>query len=105
GLADLPPAQPALRAQLEAEAAREGWPSMHEQLPRLDPSPAGALKPTDAQRIQRALEVYRHTGRALSALQDEGRGSAPPFETLRVALEPSDRGALHARIAARVRRS
>ena len=104
GLADLPPAQPALRAQLEAEAAREGWPSMHEKLARIDPSTAGRLKPTDAQRIQRALEVYRHTGRALSALQDEGRGSAPPFETLRVALEPSDRGALHARIAERFRR-
>jgi tRNA dimethylallyltransferase len=93
-----------LRAELEAEAAREGWPSMHAQLARIDPSTAGRLKPTDAQRIQRALEVYRHTGRALSALQDEGRRSAPPFETLRIALEPSDRGVLHARIAERFRR-
>jgi tRNA dimethylallyltransferase len=104
GLADLPPAQPALRAELEAEAAREGWPSLHAQLARVDPPTAGRLKPTDAQRIQRALEVYRHTGRALSTLQDEGRRSAPPFETLRIALEPSDRGVLHARIAERFRR-
>ena len=104
GLADLPPAQPKLRAELEAEAARDGWPALHARLASVDPEAAARLKPTDAQRIQRALEVHRHTGRSLSSLQAESKKAAMPFEALRIALEPSERRVLHERIAERFRR-
>jgi tRNA dimethylallyltransferase len=103
GLADLPPAQPALRAQIEAEAAHSGWPALHARLQEVDPQTASRVKPTDAQRIQRALEVHRHTGRALSSLHAEAERRPPPFEALRISLEPSERAALHGRIARRFR--
>ena len=64
GLAELPPAQPAIRREIEARAARIGWPALHAELARVDPKTAARIEPTDAQRIQRALEVHRHTGRA-----------------------------------------
>jgi tRNA dimethylallyltransferase len=98
GLADLPAADAALRAEIESRAARMGWPALHAELAALDPATAGRLEPTDAQRIQRALEVHRLTGRRLSELQ-AGRGpTAPPFDALQVALEPSERRVLHERI-------
>ena len=103
GLAELPPAQPAIRAEIEAEAAREGWPAVHARLQAVDPQTARRVKPTDAQRIQRALEVHRHTGRPLSSFHGEAPAGSLPFEALRVALEPSDRAALHERIAKRFR--
>ena len=103
GLADLPPAQPALRAEIEAEAAREGWPALHARLQAVDPQTASRVKPTDAQRIQRALEVHRHTGRSLSSFHSETARDALPFEALRISLEPSERAALHERIAVRFR--
>ncbi len=100
GLSDLPPADAALRAAIDAEAARRGWPALHAELARLDPLAAARLEPTDAQRIQRALEVVRASGVPLSALQ--GRRSAAPLgETVAVALMPEDRARLHAAIAAR----
>jgi tRNA dimethylallyltransferase len=102
GLADLPRADPAIRAQIEEEASRHGWPALHEQLRSVDPQAAARLERTDAQRIQRALEVWRLTGEPLSALQARGAsGSGLPFDALQLALEPSDRSALHARIADR----
>ena len=102
GLADLPPADPAVRARIEDEAARHGWPAMHAQLAAIDPATAARLEPNDAQRIQRALEVWRVTGEPLSALHARAAPSDPmPFEALQVALEPSDRGVLHDRIAER----
>ena len=101
GLAALPPAQPALRVQIEREAAERGWAALHAELARVDPTAAARIEPTDAQRIQRALEVYRHTGRALSTLQAEASQGAWPFESLRLCLEPSDRALLHRRIAER----
>ena len=101
GLADLPRADASLRGELEAEAARRGWPALHAELAALDPATAARVEPTDAQRIQRALEVRRLTGRALSELQAERPAAALPFEALQVALEPSDRAVLHARIADR----
>jgi len=104
GLADLPPAQPALRAGIEAEAARRGWPALHAELSAVDPESARRIEQTDAQRIQRALEVYRHSGRPLSALHAEARSHRLPFDVLGISLEPSDRRALHERIAARFRR-
>ena len=101
GLADLPSAQPALRAEIEAEAAHAGWPALHARLEEVDPQTARRVKPTDAQRIQRALEVHRHTGRALSSFHTEASRTPLPFEALRISLEPSDRAVLHERIARR----
>jgi tRNA dimethylallyltransferase len=101
GLDELPRADPAVRAGLDAQAAREGWPAMHARLARIDPPTAARLEPGDSQRIQRALEVHALTGRPMSALLG-ARGadaSAPRLAT--IALEPSDRAALHARIATR----
>ena len=103
GLAELPPAQPAIRAEIEADAAREGWPALHGRLQAVDPETARRVKPTDAQRIQRALEVHRHTGRALSSFHVEATVENLPFEALRIALEPSERAALQERIAKRFR--
>jgi len=102
GIAQLPAADEATRASLEAEAARGGWPALHARLARIDPRAAARIEPTDAQRIQRALEVHRLTGRTLSELHDESSGEPAPFAALRLALEPSDRGELHARIERRL---
>jgi tRNA dimethylallyltransferase len=101
GLADLPKADSGLRAQIEARAAEQGWPRLHAELAAVDPVIAARLEPTDAQRIQRALEVHRLTGRPLSELQAGREPVAPPFDSLQVALEPSDRSVLHERIAQR----
>jgi len=100
GLSSLPQADWALRTALDAQAAREGWPALHAELARVDPVTAGRLAPTDSQRIQRALEVFRLTGRAISSLQGQ-RQSAPLAGALAIALVPSDRGALHQAIATR----
>ena len=103
GLADLPTAQPTLRAAIETEARDRGWPAMHEELAKVDPGTARRLKPTDAQRIQRALEVFRHTGRTLTSFHTGSGTQALPFAPLRIALEPSERAVLHERIATRFR--
>ena len=103
GLADLPPAQPALRAEIEARAARSSWAQLHAELARVDPASAARIEPRDAQRIQRALEVHHVTGKPLSAFHGPGT-AALPFDVLTLALEPSDRAVLHARIAERFRR-
>ena len=101
GLADLPAADAGLRAEIESQAARVGWPALHAELATVDATTAARLEPTDAQRIQRALEVHRLTGRGISELQ-AARGAAPlPFEALQVALEPSERSVLHDRIRER----
>jgi tRNA dimethylallyltransferase len=102
GLSALPPADRRARAELEARAAREGWPALHAELTRVDPTVAARLEPTDAQRIQRALEVWRIAGVPLSQLQGRRAplgGSLGP--SVRVALLPSDRARLHRAIAAR----
>lgn len=104
GLDALPPADAAVRAAIEAEAASLGWPAMHARLAALDPATAARLRPADAQRIQRALEVVRVTGRPMSAQLGGARGDGPPPpRLLTIALEPADRAALHARIDARFR--
>ncbi len=101
GLDDLPTADADVRAAIDAEAARIGWPGMHEKLRKVDPVTAERLKPNDAQRINRALEIYELSGRPMSELLT-GRGKLElPFELVSYALEPSDRGVLHARIAQR----
>lgn len=101
GLADLPQADAALRAAIDAEAAAHGWPALHAELARLDPDTAARLKPTDAQRIQRALEVLRLSGRTLGSFFAEQQASVPPYRMLALALVPEDRGELHRRIAQR----
>jgi tRNA dimethylallyltransferase len=103
GLAELPCADAAIRAHIESRAASDGWPALHAELARIDPVTAGRIERTDAQRIQRALEVWRITGRPLSALQGEREAVDLPFAALRIALEPSDRTQLHERIAQRFR--
>jgi len=91
-----------MRAALDAQAARDGWPAMHAELARVDPVTAARLPPLDAQRIQRALEVFRVTGQPLSALQGH-RAMEPalPGATVALALVPGDRAQLHADIARR----
>ena len=101
GLAELPQADAALRAELDAEAAAEGWPAMHAKLAALDPTTAARLHPTDSQRLQRALEVCRLSGRPMSELLAESQQQKPPYDMLQIALLPSDRAMLHARIAQR----
>jgi tRNA dimethylallyltransferase len=103
GIDTLPQAEPELRAQIDARAARHGWPALHADLAQVDPVTAARLSPNDAQRIQRALEVWELTGKPLSAMQN----SAPPalpFELRGYALVPEDRADLHRRIAERFER-
>jgi tRNA dimethylallyltransferase len=101
GLDELPPASAALRARIDAEAAARGWPAMHARLAEVDAASATRLSPHDAQRIQRALEVYESTGRPLSSWHSQpARGSRAPADRL-VCLEPASRAWLHERIAAR----
>ncbi|QRQ87987.1 tRNA (adenosine(37)-N6)-dimethylallyltransferase MiaA [Cupriavidus oxalaticus] len=106
GLNDLPQANPAVRAELDQLAAERGWPALHAMLAQVDPVTAARLAPNDAQRIQRALEIHRLSGQPMSALlarQAEGRtfaGAADQRYRV-IGLEPSDRLALHARIAQR----
>jgi tRNA dimethylallyltransferase len=101
GLSDLPGADEALREQLDAEAAERGWPAMHAELARVDPETAARLKPNDSQRTQRALEVFRSTGKPMSAFLGAREPLALPCRLIEIALEPSDRTVLHERIAQR----
>ena len=100
GLDTMPPADPALRRQLDERAAREGWPALHAELARVDPASAVRLADTDAQRIQRALEVWMLSGRALSDWQ-RGPRAADAAAWPMLSLEPASRSWLHERIAQR----
>ena len=77
GIDALPPAEPGLRAQIDARAARHGWPALHADLARVDPATAARLAPNDAQRIQRALEVWELTGKPISELQKSAERGLP----------------------------
>ena len=101
GLAELPQADPEIRAEIDALAAARGWPAVHAELAKADPVTAARLHATDAQRIQRALEVFRLSGRPMSELIGEGQEQKPPYDFLSLGLLPSDRSVLHARIAGR----
>lgn len=101
GVANLPEAQPALRAELEAQAERHGLAALHEELARVDPVAARRIHPNDPQRLMRALEVYRHSGRSLTELWQEQRAEIFPWRVLSIGLAPADRGLLHRRIAER----
>lgn len=101
GLSDLPAADIALRAEIDAAARAQGWPALHAELARLDPDAAARLEPSDSQRIQRALEIVRLTGRPLADSYARREMAPPPFRLLSIALTPSDRAVLHARIEQR----
>ncbi|MDR5778527.1 tRNA (adenosine(37)-N6)-dimethylallyltransferase MiaA [Caballeronia sp. LZ065] len=103
GLNDLPGADPAVRAALDADAERDGWPALHARLATLDPDTAARLAPNDSQRIQRALEIHMLTGQPMSALLAAPRAVEQDtrWRFVPVALEPSDRAVLHGRIEAR----
>jgi tRNA dimethylallyltransferase len=104
GIDDLPSAQPELRAEIEQQALALGWPAMHAELAKVDAITAARLAPNDAQRISRALEVWRVSGKALSAWFAENqaaRGTQAALNMPLLSLEPLDRAWLHARIAQR----
>ncbi|HET9763679.1 MAG TPA: tRNA (adenosine(37)-N6)-dimethylallyltransferase MiaA, partial [Casimicrobiaceae bacterium] len=102
GLSTLPGADLALRASLDARAAKEGWPALHAELARVDPATAARLEPGDSQRIQRALEVWQLAGVPLSSLQGRREDASAALEpALRIALVPSDRARLHRAITHR----
>jgi tRNA dimethylallyltransferase len=101
GLSELPDSDEEVRAEIDAEAAELGWHALHARLAEVDPQTAARLKPTDSQRIQRALEVFRVSGVPMSALLGRKKGAALPFRPIEIALQPSDRGELHRRIEKR----
>jgi len=97
GLDALPEADTSVRAAIDERAARAGWPALHAELALIDPPTAARLAANDSQRIQRALEVHRLSGRPLSSWHSAPDGRTPPL----IALEPRDRAWLHARIGER----
>ena len=112
GLNELPQADVGVRRELDQRAAQLGWPALHAELALLDPATAARLKPNDSQRIQRALEIHRLTGQTMSSLIQNsiplplgercgGEGQVLPYRIIPIALIPSDRAQLHARIATR----
>ena len=102
GLAALPAALPELRRELDARAARAGWPALHAELARLDPAAAARIAPNDAQRIQRALEVCQATGQPISELQRATMSPLASFDVRYWMLNPPDRAVLHQRLARRL---
>ena len=101
GLSDMPQADEALRVAISAEAEVRGWAALHAELARVDPAAAARIHATDAQRIQRALEVYRLSGRPISAWQRDAAGTRLPLRVLKLVLAPPHREDLHVRIEAR----
>ena len=99
GLDILPPANEKARQAITEEAQKRGWPALHDELAKIDPAAAARIMPNDAQRIQRALEVYRMTGSTLSALQ-RGANEPLPFSVRGYALVP-ERAELHRKIEQR----
>ncbi len=102
GIAVLPPADDGVRREIDAEAAERGWPAMHATLAEVDPDTASRIEPNDRQRIQRALEVYRLSGRPLSGLQRESRPLRDDIRWLRIGLVIEPRSVLHERIERRL---
>lgn len=101
GLAELPEADAALRAELDEAAARHGWPALHAELARVDPVAAARIQPGDSQRIQRALEVWRLSGTPLSELQAAGARPPEGWNFLKLGLAPASRPDLHEAIERR----
>jgi tRNA dimethylallyltransferase len=121
GLSNMPAASPEIRAEIEARAAKLGWPAIHDELAQVDPETAARLEKNDTQRVQRALEIYLQSGKPMSEWlqeqpKDSGRGDAgsnsgssedssddhnAPMNLRLISIEPSDRSVLHERIAKR----
>ncbi|ASD68020.1 tRNA (adenosine(37)-N6)-dimethylallyltransferase MiaA [Pseudoalteromonas piscicida] len=100
GLSPLPEADTEVRAILEREADQMGWPALHQQLKNIDPEAAAKISENDSQRINRALEVYRISGKTMTQLQ-QSKQDALPYQFHQFAIAPSDRKALHERIEKR----
>ncbi|MBU3023596.1 tRNA (adenosine(37)-N6)-dimethylallyltransferase MiaA [Aestuariibacter sp. A3R04] len=100
GISPLPKSDEVIRAHINREAALSGWQALHEELERVDPVSAGRIHPNDPQRLTRALEVYRATGRTLTSWQAE-KGEPCPYDITQFAVAPADRAVLHERIALR----
>ena len=101
GLAPMPGADPEVRASITADAGSRGWAALHSELAAVDPEAGRRIHATDAQRIQRALEVHRVSGRSISDWQREPGHDRLPLRVLKLAVAPGDRGVLHARIEQR----
>lgn len=103
GISELPPADPALRMAIDEDARERGWPALHAELATYDPATAARLAPNDSQRLQRAIEIYRSSGTPMSVWlsRRSAADTTPPHRFLTISLEPSDRLALHRRIAER----
>lgn len=111
GLADMPAADPEVRAQIEEEAARLGWQALHEQLAVIDPESAARIHPNDPQRLSRALEVYRVSGQSMTALRQRQSAQSTeaaasglqqlPYTVANLAIAPANRQVLHRRIEQR----
>ncbi len=102
GLAPMPAADAEVRQQIEREAAEHGWPYVHQLLAEVDPASANRIHPHHSQRIERALEVYRITGKTMTELHgQQNREAAFPYDVLQLAIAPYDRKILHERIAKR----
>jgi tRNA dimethylallyltransferase len=101
GLSQLPEADQNVRQKLDTQAAQIGWPAMHDKLAEIDPETAARLEPADAQRVQRALEVYEISGKTMTELHQSSMSDKLPYQLLKIALTPSDRSVLHDRIAIR----
>ncbi|MEX0900269.1 MAG: tRNA (adenosine(37)-N6)-dimethylallyltransferase MiaA [Gammaproteobacteria bacterium] len=100
GLSALPPADPAVRAEIAERGERLGAEALHAELARIDPAAAARIHPNDPQRVQRALEVWQLTGKPISSLQQGGAGS--PHDHRKLAVAPADRAELHRRIEVRL---
>jgi len=100
GLSPLPAADPSIRLAIEEEAKTQGWDALHMELQRIDPVAAARIHPNDPQRLSRALEVYRISGKSLTELT-QTKGEQLPYRTLQFAIAPSDRELLRQRIAER----
>ncbi|MBW8191027.1 tRNA (adenosine(37)-N6)-dimethylallyltransferase MiaA [Neiella marina] len=101
GLSALPAADPKIRQQIADEAEQHGWSYLHEQLAQVDPVAAKRIHPNDPQRLNRALEVYRISGKSLTELQAQQAQSKPPYRFVQFAIAPQERAMLHERIAQR----
>lgn len=100
GISALPEADPLIRAAIELEAAKFGWEKLHQELASYDPVAAARIHPNDPQRINRAVEVYRLTGRSMTELTQD-KGEPFPYHACQFAIAPSERAVLHERIALR----
>jgi tRNA dimethylallyltransferase len=102
GIADLPAADKDVREQIDLQAQRGGWPAVHAELANVDPQAAARLNPNDSQRIQRAIEVFRVSGKPLSTWQSEASIDSDSTEFIKIALQIEPREHLHQRIEQRL---